>query len=359
MEQPEKYTVTEKYSIRDAVTKMDEAGIGFCVCVNESDKVIGVITDGDFRHAVHRGIQLDDNVLKIVNKKFTSLQKGYNKEYAEEIFMKTIIRRIPILDQGKLIDIILKDKFYDVDKASKIRMLDKPVVIMAGGKGTRLDPFTRILPKPLIPLGNDPIIKVVMDEFNKFGITDFYISLNDKEKMVMAYFQDYKPGYRIEYIHEDQPLGTAGALKFLEGKMTDSFFVSNCDIIIHTNYCSFYDFHKKGGYGLTMIGSMRQYTVPYGVCDIDNKGMLRKMKEKPHFDFLVNTGMYLLEPEILKFIPDQMHYDMTDLIQRVQESGMKVGLFPVSEKSWIDIGELSEYKNVIKKLSFYNSPTFE
>ena len=223
---------------------------------------------------------------------------------------------------------------------------------MAGGKGVRLDPFTRILPKPLIPLGNDPVIKVIMDEFHKSGISHFYISLQEKERMVRAYFHDYALDYHIEYVQEDKPLGTAGALRHLEEKMKGTFFVSNCDIIIHTDYGAFYDFHKKGGYALTMVGSMRQYTIPYGVCEMDNGGVLTAIREKPRYDFLVNTGLYLLEPAVLRCIPKNKYFDMTDLVKKVKDSGMKVGVFPVSENSWIDVGQLSEYKNVINKLSF-------
>lgn len=221
---------------------------------------------------------------------------------------------------------------------------------MAGGKGARLDPFTRILPKPLIPFGNDPVIKVIMDEFGKFGMNDFYISLNDKGRMVKAYFHDHDMDYRIEYIEEDKPLGTAGALKCLDGKMDGTFFVSNCDIIIQADYVSIFDFHKKGSYDLTLVGSMQQYTIPYGICDIDNGGVLKGIREKPEYDFLVNTGLYLLEPAIPQYIPENEYFDMTDLIKKIQDNGLKVGVFPISEKSWIDVGQWAEYKNTIKEL---------
>ncbi len=351
----DQYKVFIHYSIRDAVKKMDEAGIGFCVCVDDEDKVVGVITDGDFRRAVHGGIQLDENVLEITNKDFLSVQKDHSKQEVETIFNSSIVQHIPVLEHGKLIEIISIENSYGADNGRKKRILDAPVVIMAGGKGSRLDPFTRILPKSLIPLGNDPVIKVIMDEFNKFGMSDFYISLQDKGKMVMAYFHDHDLGYRIQYIHEPEPLGTAGALKFLEEKMKDSFFVSNCDIIIRTDYGSFYDFHKNGGYALTMICSMRQYIIPYGVCEVDNSGMLKTIREKPQYDLLANTGMYLLEPKALSFIPENSHFDMTDLIRKVQDNGLKVGIFPVSEKSWIDVGQMSEYKEIINKLSLEGS----
>jgi NDP-sugar pyrophosphorylase family protein len=189
-----------------------------------------------------------------------------------------------------------------------------------------------------------------MDEFYKFGMSNFYISLSDKEKMVMAYFHDHELGYQIKYVHEEKPLGTAGALKYLESEMTDSFFVSNCDIIIRADYGAFYDFHKDGGYALTMVGSMRQYVIPYGVCEIDNGGVLKSIREKPHYDFIVNTGLYLLEPEVLQYIPENTYFDMTDLIRKVKDSGLKVGIFPVSEKSWVDVGQWAEYKNTIKQL---------
>lgn len=351
MKEIDEYKVKVDFSIRDTVKKMDEGGMGFCVCVDDKDKVIGVVSDGDFRHAVHNEIQLDENVTKIVNRDFYCVQKNHDHKEIENIFNNTIVRQIPVLQNGKLVDIITEEKFYGLDEDKKRRTLNNPVVIMAGGKGTRLDPFTRVLPKPLIPLGDDPIIKVIMDEFVKFGMNNFYISLKDKSKMVKAYFHDHDMDYHIKYIHENKPLGTVGALKHLEGQMKNSFFVSNCDIIIHTDYSAFYDFHKTGNYSLTMVGSMRQYTVPYGVCEIDSGGMLKAIREKPQYDFLVNTGLYLLEPSVLQYIPEDTCFDMTDLIRKVQDNGLKVGIFPVSERSWIDVGQLSEYKDIVSKLS--------
>ena len=347
----DKYKIPSFLSIRNAVKHMDDGDIGFCVCVDKEDKVIGVISDGDFRHAVHNGIQLDENVTKIINRDFYCVQKDYDQQEVKNIFNNTIVRRLPVLEHGKLINVITEEEFYGVDNGKKKRTLDKPVVIMAGGEGTRLDPFTRILPKPLIPIGNDPVIKVIMDEFEKFGMNNFYISLRDKGRMIRAYFHDHNLGYHINYIYESEPLGSAGALKYLEGKIKDSFFVSNCDIIIRADYGAFYDFHKKGAYGLTMVGSMRQYTIPYGVCEIDNGGVLKRIIEKPQYDFLVSTGLYLLEPAVLKYIPEDTYFNMTYLIRKVQDSGLKVGIFPVSEKSWIDVGQLSEYKNMIAQLS--------
>ena len=351
MTEVDKYKVLIHSSIRDAVKHMDEEGKRFCVCVDDDDNVIGVISDGDFRHAVHNGIQLDENVSTIINKDFYSVQKNYSDEEIENIFNNTIVRKIPVLENGKLLDVITFEDFYGDDKSKKKWALDNPVVIMAGGKGARLDPFTRILPKPLIPIGNEPVIKVIMDEFGKFGMKNFFVSLNDKGRMVKAYFYKNDYGYNIQYIEEREPLGTAGALKFLENKIKTPFFVTNCDIIIHTDYASVFDFFKKGSYDLTLVGSMQQYTIPYGVCDIDNGGILKDIREKPEYDFLVNTGFYLLQPSILKLIPENEHLDMTDLIKVLKEKGLKIGVYPVSKKSWIDVGQWAEYKKMLNELS--------
>ena len=172
---------------------------------------------------------------------------------------------------------------------------------------------------------------------------------NDKGKMIKAYFSDHELDCNIEYIEENKPLGTAGSLSYLQGKFSEPFFVSNCDIITHANYSSVYDFHKQGSYDITILCSMQKYTIPYGVCEINNNGMLKKIKEKPDYDFLVNTGLYLMNPIVLKHISKDKYLDMTDLIREIKKSGLKVGVYPVSEKSWIDVGQWSEYEKTIQE----------
>jgi dTDP-glucose pyrophosphorylase len=343
----EKYKIPISLTIREAIKLMDQAGIGFSVCVGDDDLVIGVISDGDFRRAILDGIDLGANVSKIVNRDFRYVGKEYKRQQVEKIFQDDVARHVPVILNGKLEEIITERDFFGIRKNIKKRILNNKVIIMAGGKGTRLDPFTKILPKPLIPFGNDPVIKVIMDEFNKHGMSNFYISLNEKGRMIKAYFYDHDFKYSLNYIEEKEFLGTAGALKFLKGSITEAFFVSNCDVIIKADYASVYDFHKHGNYDLTLIGSMQQYTIPYGVCDIAGGGALKSIREKPRYDLLVNTGLYLMNPAVLDFIPENKSYDMTDLINSLKENGKDVGVFPVSEKSWIDIGQWNEYnKNI-------------
>ncbi len=346
-----KYIVYQNQNIRDAIKTMDKGGIGFVVCVDNNENVVGVIANGDFRRAILSGISLNKNVLQITNKDFKYLTNGYLKKDAFDLFQKTVIQHIPILENGKLVEIITKEAFYDIKgKEKSNNVLDIPVMIMAGGKGSRLDPLTRILPKPLFPIGDKPTIEVIMDEFAKYGLNNFYISVNHKAQMIKAYFEDQDIDYKIEFIEESQALGTAGALKYLENKCVSPFFVSNCDIVIKNDYSDIYKFHEEENFDLTIVASMQHHTIPYGVCKIENNGHLKEIKEKPEYDFLVNAGMYLLNPLICKLIPKEEYFDMTDLIEKAQKTGLNVGVYPVSEKSYIDIGQFGEYKKTLKLL---------
>ena len=351
MENLKKYIVNNQTSIRESVKQLDNGGIGFLVIVDENNYVIGVLTDGDFRRAILNGINLTNSISSIMNKSFKFLEKDYNKSDVEKLLRNSKVRHIPIIKDEKLVDIITEKSFveFDDNNISQICQIDLPVVIMAGGKGTRLDPFTRILPKPLIPIGDKAMIEVIMDEYAKFGMKNFHISINHKGKMVKAYLEDHESDYLITYINEDKPLGTAGALKYLAEKIQTSFFVSNCDIIIKDDYTKIYEFHKIGNYDLTIVASMQHHTIPYGVCEIENGGNLKSITEKPQYDFLVNTGMYILNSEVLKYIPEDGFFHITNLIEKLKEEGLSVGVYPVSEKSYIDVGQWDKYKKTIKE----------
>lgn len=192
------------------------------------------------------------------------------------------------------------------------------------------------------------MIEVIMAEYAKYGMADFHISVNYKAALIKAYFKDIEHPYHIQYIDEDKPLGTAGALKYLQDEFPQAFFVANCDIIIKADYAEIFDFHKTGNFDITLVASMQNYTIPYGICEINKGGQLKAIKEKPEYNFLVNTGMYVLEPHTLKQIPDRQFFHITDLIEKVKAGGGKIGVFPVSEKSWIDIGQMEEYKKNMK-----------
>lgn len=355
-----KITILSTLTIKDALKKMDIEKINTLIIVNNKKKVIGVFTVGDFRRAVFNGIDIESEISTAVNKKFLYLIKGFSKTKAEEIFYNNkLVLDIPVLNKKfQLIKIITRKSIF-FSKKEKYSLKNVPLVIMAGGKGTRLDPFTRILPKSLIPYGNDPVIQIIVNNFKKFGLNKFYISISEKEKggMIKAYFQDTTTSRNIKYIEEKKQLGTAGSLGLLKKKLSTTFFLSNCDIIINTHYPTIMEFHKENNNDLTLIVSMRNFVIPYGICDFDNCGKLKNIKEKPEHNFFVNTGFYIIEPKILNLIPNNKKFDMVQLIDKVTKNGFKIKVFPISENSWIDIGQWDEYKKNTNKFYFQDKTT--
>jgi NDP-sugar pyrophosphorylase family protein len=221
---------------------------------------------------------------------------------------------------------------------------------MAGGFGTRLKPFTDIIPKPLIPIGKKSVIEYIIDKYREYGINNFYLSINYKARFVKAYFADLQPDYNVYYIQEDKPLGTAGSLKLLEGKIEQPFFVSNCDIVINTNYAKFYDFHISNKFDLSLVAALQKFQIPYGVCKINPDFSLIDIDEKPVQYHLINTGMYIVNPETLKLIPKGKLFHITDLMNEIIRQGGKVGVYPISQEAWIDIGQTEEFKKNLRLL---------
>ena len=346
-----KNIILNNTSIRDAAREMDLRNLNSLAVINSKKKVVGVFTMGDFRRAIFFGLDISDKLSSVLNKDFKYLIKGFSKKEAKKIFIDNdLILDIPVLNKKfQLLKMISKSDLFSQKELTKkkINLNNFPVVIMAGGKGTRLDPFTRILPKSLIPFGRNPIIRVIMDYFVEFGLKKFYISLNDKSSMIKAYFHDLKSSYNIKYVEEKKPLGTAGSLKLLKNSLKSTFFVTNSDILIKSYYPSIIEFHRKNNYDLTLVSSIRNYTIPYGICNFDKEGKLKSIEEKPEYNFLVNTGLYLVEPKVLNLIPVNKRFDMVELINKIKKKNMRVGVFPVTENSWKDIGNWSEYtKNV-------------
>jgi NDP-sugar pyrophosphorylase family protein len=340
-------------SIRDSVKKLDNAGIGFVSVIDEENKIKGIVTDGDFRRAVLSGISLDDPIISIANKNFIYLKQGYTKEDMENVFLNNDIAQVPVLNDDELQEIILRQNIPFIKKENKEEQDTKiniPVVIMAGGTGTRLKPFTHIMPKPLIPIGNKPLLELIIDRFLVSGVNDFFLLLNYKANMIKAYFEE-KPIFKnLHFLTEEFPMGTAGALKKLKGIINSTFIVSNCDIIIKTDYRKIIGFHKRGKYDLTLVACMQHFKIPYGICSIEEGGCLKEISEKPEFDYLVNTGMYILEPVILEYIPDNTFFHFTQLIEELKKKNIRIGVYPVYENSWIDVGQWEEYRKAIKYL---------
>jgi len=346
------YKVKPNQTLKTTIEIMNNSGIGFCVCVNQFDNVLGIFTDGDFRRTILKGKNLNSLIGKLINKNFDYLKKNHTIKQIEKIFQKNKAKHIPVLNNNKLIGIIVYEYYEKILTNKKlITKNNNLAIIMAGGKGTRLDPFTRILPKPLIPIGGEPIIKLIQNEFELNGINRFVISINHKSDIIKTYFSNKKTESEISFLEEKKSLGTVGILSTLKKNIKETIFISNCDILVKENYTDILNFHKKNNFQITIVGSVQQHSIPYGVCKVDKKGNLIEIKEKPNFDLIINTGFYLVEPKILYLIPKNTFFNMTDLINIALDKKKKVGVFPVSESAWIDIGHWSEYNKSLKKLN--------
>ncbi len=342
------FIVREKETIRDAFRKQTSTVKKFLLVVDKKKKVLGIVTDGDFRRAILASVSLEASISSIMNKNFRYFEEGYKVKDIKKVFYSTRILQIPILKDGMLSDIIFRDDFKESKLSLNTENMDLPVVIMAGGIGKRLDPFTRILPKPLIPIGNKAIIEIIMDYFAEFGMRHFFVSVNHMANMIRAYFEYSSEYYNVTYIEEDEPLGTIGSLSLIKNKVSTAFFVTNCDILVNEDYTDVYNFHNKGDYIMTILGSMQHHTVPYGVMSIKDGGELNKITEKPEYDFLVNTGMYVFSPKIFNYIPEGKKFDITNLIEHLKKNNERIGVYPVTENSWFDVGQWDMYMSTKK-----------
>jgi dTDP-glucose pyrophosphorylase/predicted transcriptional regulator len=345
-----KLLVRQNFSIKDAMRQMDKNGEKILFVVNGKRELLGSVTDGDIRRWILSNGNLRDNVDQIYNRKPRFVKTDYDVKDVKKLMLKERIEQIPVIDEeSQLRNVLLWEDVFS-DQIAKKRGIHLPVLIMAGGRGTRLDPFTKILPKPLIPINGEAIIKIIMDKFASYGIDKFFVSINHKSHMIRAYFNEINPPYVIKYVTETKELGTAGCLGILRGKVKQSLMVTNCDIIIDHDYAEIVDFHEKNECDLTIVGSMRHYTIPYGICEITNGGSLKNLQEKPEYDFLINTGMYVLRSNVLRLIPKDRLFHMTELIRAAQRAGLKVQVFPIRARSWVDVGEWEEYRKAVKEL---------
>jgi len=220
-------------------------------------------------------------------------------------------------------------------------------IILAGGKGTRLYPYTKVLPKALIPIGDYTITERIINQFCRYGCNKVFFILNHKANMIEAYFNDIEKKYSIEYIKEKDFLGTGGGLSLLKGKINTTFIVSNCDILVNADLECIYQMHKKQNNKITLVCAMKNIVIPYGTIKTDEDGMIIKMDEKPEISFLTNTGVYFIEPEIIDEL-DGQYIDLPDIVKKYLGKE-NVGVFPISEHSWMDMGQFNEMTSMIEK----------
>ncbi len=342
--------ISPSASLLDAMKQMDEVKVKILLVFSEGH-FEGLITIGDIQRAIIKNIPLKDPLSRVLNKK-----KIYGYLSEGEDIVKDKMRRIraevmPILDEnGELVDVwFWSDLFKKADMTQREK-INLPVVIMAGGKGTRLKPITNVIPKPLVPIGDKTILETILDQFEEIGCTKFYMSVNYKADIMKYYLGQLDHKYDIEFFQEDKPLGTIGSVSLLKGKINTPFFVSNCDSINEQDYRDVYDYHVSNHNDLTIVTMVKSFKIPYGVIETGEDGLMVALSEKPELTYQVNTGVYILNPSCIEEIPEGEFFHITHLMEKIKARGGRVGCFPVSEHAWKDMGEWPEYLKMIDVL---------
>lgn len=331
-------------SLKRAMEIIQKGGFGIALVVDSQRRLIGTITDGDIRRAILHKIKLNERVGRIFKEKLpnyshsVSLSIDAPREEILRLMKEKFLRHIPLLDErNKVVDLALLSDFIEAETA-----LPLTAVVMAGGRGQRLYPLTNDIPKPMLPLDNRSIMECVVEQLRKSGITKVNIATNYKSEVIVNHFgKGDKFGVDIDYINEGQPLGTAGAL----GLMTPQdkpILVINGDILTQLNFCAMFDFHRA--YKAIMTVGVKKYemNIPYGVIETKDV-MITGLVEKPLHEFIVNAGIYLIEPDVCQYIPKGSHFDMTDLVNALIEAKQRVISFPIQEY-WLDVGHHENYK---------------
>lgn len=340
-------TVSMSVSLLDAMKVMDDRKVKI-LFVCEREHFEGIITLGDIQRAIINNIALREPVSRILNKKKVYGHLSEGEEAIKEKMRKMRAEVMPILDDnGELVDVwYWNDLFKKTDLVEREK-INLPVVIMAGGKGTRLKPITNVIPKPLVPIGDKTILETILDQFEEIGCTKFYMSVNYKADIMKYYLGQLDHKYDIEFFQENKPLGTIGSVSLLKGKIDTPFFVSNCDSINEQDYRDVYDYHVQNHNDLTIVTMVKSFRIPYGVIETGEDGLMVSLSEKPELTYQVNTGVYILNPSCIEEIPENEFFHITHLMEKIKARGGRVGCFPVSEHAWKDMGEWPEYLKMI------------
>ena len=348
LEKVKQYFIDCNASLIDALKQMDLLDCKLLIVIKEGE-YFNLLSVGD----VQRKILKDGTIESIVSDALRSKVKvGKTSESIKthrEMMMHYRMAFLPILNTAnKLVDVLFWDDL--IEKNSQKSQLKNseleniPLVIMAGGQGTRLKPITNVIPKPLVPLGEKPIIETIIDSFLIHGCKDFHVSVNYKAELIKFHFDSLEnKTYDINYFKEDQPLGTAGSLQLLKGEINNTFFVSNCDIFIEEDYRQILKYHKESNNELTAVAAVKSFSIPYGTMEIGENGTLLSLTEKPELTYYVNAGLYVLEPHLIDEIPVEEFFHITHLMEKIKKRKGTVGVFPVTEKSWLDIGEWESF----------------
>lgn len=334
-------------SILDALKQMDKTKKKILFSF-KGDHFQTIITIGDIQRAIIAGINLNEEIENVPTSSKIYASPGEERYILRQKMERLRTDYMPVIDgTGELVDVILWKDIMQSDSGSERKKIDLPVVIMAGGLGTRLRPITNVIPKPLIPVGEKTILESIMDQFMNIGCKKFYITVNYKFDIIRYYLEQLPIHYDIEFVKEERPLGTVGSVALLKGKIRSPFFITNCDTMINQDYRDIYEYHEKSKNDITIVTALKSYPIPYGVVDTAEGGILVEIHEKPEMAYQINTGVYILNADMIDEIPENEFFHITKLVDKVKEKGGKIGCFPVSNGSWTDIGEWDQYLKLV------------
>lgn len=325
-------------TIKEALQIIDNGSMQIALVVDNSDKLIGTLTDGDIRRGLLKGLNLNSFIESIIFKTPTIAKISNTKEEILKLALSKKLHQIPIVDDsGKILGI------QEIEELIRPKEKTNKVILMVGGLGTRLRPLTDNTPKPMLKVGNKPILQTIVEKFAEYGYTNIVMCVNYKSNVIQDYFGDGKEfGVNIEYILEEHRMGTAGALSLLNEKPKEPFFVMNGDLLTNVNFEHLHNYHLSNNSMATMCVREYDFQVPYGVVNIKNSKIL-SIEEKPVQKFFVSAGIYMLSTNVLEYIPKNEFYDMPTLFEKIINENKNAISFPLREY-WLDIGRIEEYK---------------
>ena len=333
-----KVLVSSDITIRETIRVIDSGALKIALVVNDGNRLIGTVTDGDIRRGILRGCSLEDRVAEVMNATPTIAIQNEGREKILMLMRQKQVFQIPIVDgDGSLVGLEVLENILETPRH------DNWVVLMAGGLGTRLKPLTDEIPKPLLKVGGKPILETILENFLEYGFTRFYISVNYRAELIEEYFGNgSRWGAEIQYLREDRKLGTAGALGLLPARPAAPVLVMNGDLLTKVNFQQLLDFHLEHRAQGTMCVREYDFQVPYGVVKLD-KHRIYSIEEKPVQRFFVNAGIYVLEPDVLDLIPKNAYFDMPTLFEKLVEQQKETAVFPIREY-WLDIGRIDDFE---------------
>jgi dTDP-glucose pyrophosphorylase len=334
--------ISPETSLGDAIAKIDKSALQVAVILNPDQTLGGVLTDGDIRRAVLAGKSLQTEVSEVMNSRPTTVPISMPRNKMLALMRRKVIHHLPLIDEDhRLVGLATLDDL--------VGAVERPnwVVLMAGGLGTRLHPLTKECPKPLLKVGEKPILEIILESFAEQGFKQIFLSVNYKAEMIQDYFgEGDRWGVQINYIHEKERLGTAGALSLLPGQPTTPMIVMNGDILTRTSFDSLLKFHEAQNAVATMAVREYDFQVPYGVVRVDGT-KIEAIEEKPVQHFFVNAGIYTLSPKALAYIPKNTFFDMPTLFEHLIAANQPTAAYPLREY-WIDIGRISDLEKANK-----------